>query len=280
VRREDVPAVEARVGASLPDTYRGWAVRFGWDAVPVQHHVQVSELGPWLQDRLGFDPLVAIETLDWLTGSQQRFLEVTAGAVFHDGLGELEAARSSLAWYPTDVWLWLLACAWRRIAQEEAFVGRAAEVGDLLGSRVVVARLVRELMRLAFLIERRYAPYSKWLGSAFSRLEAAASLEAPLRSALDGDEEGLLAGLEDLARRHIGLGLTPSVEPTVRLFHSRPFRVIGADRFADACRERIRDPWLRSLPLVGSVDQIVDSTDVLSYPQRARRLRGLYAPEP
>ncbi len=129
------------------------------------------------------------------------------------------------------------------------------------------------------MIERRYAPYSKWLGSAFRRLEAAATLEAPLRAALDGDEDGLVEALEDVARRHNALGLTRAVEPAARLFHERPFRVIGGDRFADACRERIRDPWLRSLPLVGSVDQAADSTDVLAYPLRARRLRDLYVPD-
>jgi hypothetical protein len=201
---------------------------------------------------------------------------VTAGAVFHDGLGTLESVRSALAWYPSDVWLWLLACGWRRVGQEEAFVGRAAEIGDTLGSRIVIGRLVRELMRLTFLIERRYAPYSKWLGSAFRRLEAAEALAAPLRAAIDGNEDGLVAAVEEVARRHNALGLTDEVEPTVRLFHTRPFRVIGGDRFAEACLARVGDPWLRSLPLVGSVDQAADSTDILSYPRRARRLRSLY----
>ena len=68
----------------------------------------------------------------------------------------------------------MLAAQWTWVAQEEAFVGRAVEVGDELGSRVMAARVVRELMRLCFLLERAYAPYSKWLGSAFARLDARA----------------------------------------------------------------------------------------------------------
>jgi hypothetical protein len=273
---EDVPAVAARIEAALPEHYRGWPVRFGWDDVAIQHHVEVATLGPWLEQRLGLDPLIGIETADWLMLPQQRLLEVTAGAVFHDRVGELEAARRRLAWYPRDVWLWLLACAWRRLEHEEAFVARAAEVGDTLGSRLIAGRQVRELMRLAFLLERRYAPYSKWLGSAFRQLDAASTLEAPLLAALGGGEDGLVAAFEDVARRHNALGLTRELEPTVRRFHGRPFRVIGAERFADACRERIEDPWLCSLPLVGSVDQATDSTEILTHPQRARRLRNLY----
>lgn len=47
--------------------------------------------------------------------------------------------REAVAWYPDQVWRWLLACQWRRLAQEEPFVGRAAEVGDEFGSRVLAA---------------------------------------------------------------------------------------------------------------------------------------------
>src|SRR6266542_3692447 len=106
VSAEDVAAVAARIDSSLPERYRDWPVRFGWDEVPVRHHVEVSTLEAWLAERLGFDPLERIETVDWLTVPQQHLLEATAGAVFHDGLGRLEAARRSLAWYPEDVWLW------------------------------------------------------------------------------------------------------------------------------------------------------------------------------
>ena len=193
---------------------------------------------------------------------------MTSGAVFHDDDGELAAVRAALAWYPDDVWLWLLASQWRRLDQEEPFVGRTAEVGDELGSRVVAARLVRDVMRLAFLLERRYAPYSKWLGSAFARLDAAAALQPALLDVLaardyEAREAALVAAVEELARRHNSLGITAPVDTTVRFFHSRPFRVLGSSRFVEACLDRVRDPWLRSLPLIGGVDQISDSTDAL-----------------
>jgi hypothetical protein len=218
---------------------------------------------------------------DWLTTPQQRLLEVTAGAVFHDGLGELEPLRRSLAWYPEDMWLWLLACQWRRLDQEEAFVGRTAEVGDELGSRILAARLARDLTRLCFLLERRYAPYSKWLGSAFAQLEAAAEVGPPLERAVTAAtfaerEEALVEAFELVAARHHALGITAAVDPTVRLFHNRPFRVLGSGRLVDACLAKLSDGWLRSLPLVGGIDQIADSADVLSDPGVVRRLRALY----
>lgn len=269
--------VAATIEAGLPESFRGWPVRYGWDDVPVSHHVEVAPLAEWLERRLGIDPRGGVAARDWLALPQQLLLEVTAGAVFHDGLGELEAARETLAWYPRDVWLWLLACQWRRIDQEEPFPGRAAEVGDELGSRVLAARLVRDVIRLCFLLERRYAPYAKWLGTAFRRLEAWDELGPPLEATLAATgfaarEEALVAAIEAVARRHNALGVTRTVEPTVRLFHSRPFRVLGSARFVEACLEQVEDEWLQSLPLVGAVDQFVDSTDVLSSPETARRV--------
>ena len=128
--------------------------------------MEVAGLGAWLGGRLGFDPRDEVTLLDWLAIPAQRLAEFTTGAVFHDGPDELTAARAALAWYPHDLWLHLLACQWQRIGQEEAFPGRCAEAGDDLGSRIVTARLARDLTRLVLLMHRRYPPYSKWLGTA------------------------------------------------------------------------------------------------------------------
>ncbi len=86
------------------------------------------------QEQLGFDPRDPISVEDWLAVPWQRLAEFTGGDVFHDGLGELGPARRRLRWYPADVWRYVLACQWTRIAQEESFPGRAGEVGDDLGS--------------------------------------------------------------------------------------------------------------------------------------------------
>jgi hypothetical protein len=142
------------------------------------------------------------------------------------------------------VWLWLLADRWQRLAQEEAFVGRTAEVADDLGSRLIAARQAHRLMELCFLLERRYAPYAKWLGTAFARLDAAAEVGPALTRALAADEhagreQGLCDAYEAVARRFNALGLVDPVDPSTRQYHSRPFRVLRANRFATACRARL-----------------------------------------
>ncbi len=262
----------------LPETFLGYPVRYPRrDGNPPLHQVTFSDLGAFLSTLLGFDPRRGASSGDWLRTPAQALHEVTGGAVFHDGLGELGPVLDTLAWYPDDVWRYVLACQWTRIGQEEAFVGRCGEVGDELGSAVVAARLARDLMRLCLLMARRYPPYSKWLGTAFSRLPAAAALTPQIRAALAATtwqerEAHLCAAYEVVGAFHNGAGLTEWVDPTVRQFYSRPFRVIGGERFAAALFRTIRDPWLAGLPAVGAVDQFADSTDLLSHTGR----RGTY----
>jgi hypothetical protein len=230
----------------------------------------------FFQHVLRFDALGPIDVADWLSVPEQNLLSVTRGAVFHDGLGQLEPVRSRLAYYPRDVWLYLMAAQWRRIGQEEHFMGRCGQVGDELGSRLIASRLVRDLIRLGFLLERRYAPYIKWLGTAFAQLSCAARLRpmllAVLRASTWQDREGHLgAAYELMASLHNDLGITEPLPTTVTPFWDRPFQIIHGDRFAGSIRAAIQDPEVQALPEdLGSVDQFVDSTDALRYLDRLK----------
>ena len=274
-------AVTAMLASRLPESFGGYPVAF-----PVTepggtagHRVQVAGLGAWLTGRLGFDPRREVTLLDWLATPAQRLAEVTAGEVFHDGPGELTRVRARLAWYPRDVWLYLLACQWQRIGQEEAFPGRCVEAGDNLGSVIVAARLARDLMRLCLLMHRRYPPYSKWLGTAFARIPGLADLGGSLGAAISaGDwptrEQHLCRAYEKAASLHNELGLTPPLDTRVRGFYERPYQVIDAARFTAALREAISDPLLRRLPAIGAIDQFTDSTDALGRPGFLRACVG------
>jgi Domain of unknown function (DUF4037) len=260
----------AMLAGALPPAFRGYPVAFPLtrdpDDVP-RHRVEViADLVPWLGT--GFDPRRPAAAPDWLAVPAQRLAELTAGAVFHDEPGELTAARAALAWYPHDVWLYILACQWARIGPEEAFPGRCAEAGDELGSAVVTARLARELMRLCLLMHRRYPPYSKWLGSAFARLPDPAAIGPSLRAAVAADgwaqrERHLARALSAAATLHNELRLTAPLGPRTRPYYDRPFQVIGAGRFEAALRAAIADPELRRRPASGAADQIIDSTDAI-----------------
>ncbi len=263
----------------LPKTFHGYPTHFAptgnehirhMEATdgPVFHRVDVTTLDTWLRCHLGFDPREGTTTRDWLATPTQTLAEITAGAVFHDPAGELTAVRSRLTWYPEPVWRYVLACQWQRISQEEAFVGRCGEVGDELGSAVVAARLVRDLMRLSLLMHRRYPPYGKWLGSAFARLPFAATVIPVLTGVLAATtwrarEDHLAAAYSAVAGLHNRLGLTEPLDPGTRPYHDRPFRVLHAERFGQALVAGIGDAGLRDLPLTGAIDQFADNTDLL-----------------
>jgi hypothetical protein len=237
-------------------------------------------LGDQLRSWIGVDPLEGFTTADWLVTPAQRLLEVTAGDVFADSIGELTRVRELLSWYPHDVWLLVMAGHWRRVAQLEHFLGRTATRGDDLGSRVIAASLVRDLMRLALLQKRRYPPYPKWLGSAYAMLERRESpaLEAVLAASdWRGREDALARACESVAERQNELGVTEPVDSTVRQFWGRPFRVLFADRIVDALRAAITDPTVRAVDhAAGSIDAVSDNVDVLTQPRLWRQLAGLY----
>lgn len=249
---------------------------------PVNHRVTVYTVRGFFHDFLRWDPVAEPSVAEWLSFPQQRLRAATGGAVFYDGLGELEPARFRLRWYPHDVWLYLLASQWQRISQEEPFMGRCAQVGDDLGSRLVAARLVRDLMRLCFLMERQYAPYIKWLGTAFGKLVCAAELAPILAAVLSADswqgrETHLSAAYATVAQMHNALSITDPLLTQTSPFWGRPFRVIHADQFAAAIRAAIHDEKVQALPAhVGGMNQWVDSTDVLDEPERFSGLRAMY----
>jgi hypothetical protein len=290
---ESAHALASSLAAELPTELAGFPTNFGprddprtvtmtaIEAGPVEHLIETRVLRDYLIGRIGVDPLAAFSTADWLATPTQRLLELTAGEVFSDSIGELTRVRELLAWYPHDVWLLVMAGHWRRIAQFEHLHGRTGLLGDDLGSRLLGAALVSDLMRIGLLQCRLYPPYPKWIGTAYAQLDL--EEQGPLRAALTAAdwrsrEEALVGAYEAVARRHNELGVTQPVDPVVRPFWGRPIRVLFADRFVDALRAAITNADVQLIDHeAGSIDAVSDNTDVLTGPDLSRRLAGLWS---
>lgn len=280
---------------NLPYEFHGYPTSFGPQdnngvqilesitSGPVNHRVTIQTIRGFFMDTLHFDMEQPLEPADWLSFSEQQLLSISGGAIYHDEVG-LARACARFAYYPHDVWLYLLAAAWSRIGEEEHLMGRAGMVGDEVGSALIAGRLVRDIMRLCFLMEKTYAPYPKWFGSAFKRLPAAETLWPTLQGALCAEtwqqREGyLVKAYEHLAGRHNALGLTEPLPGQAVTFFGRPFQVIALHGFADALVERIEDPLVRDIaagPLIGSLDLFSDNTALLSNPLWRPRIRRFY----
>ncbi|CAN7378866.1 DUF4037 domain-containing protein [Terrabacter sp. LjRoot27] len=270
-----VPAVDDHLAEQLPESFAGHPTRFAttWDPT-VRHRVQVETARDLAVSRLGVDPTRDLTVDDWLRLTGQAVLEVTGGEVFVDDAGELDGIRRRLQWYPDDVWRHVVATDWARLAQELPFVGRTGERGDDLGSRVVAARLAGTAMHLGHLLERRWPPYAKWLGTSFTRLPRAGAAGEPLHAALAAGswrerEQGLVAALRVLNRVQGEAGL-PTVADPVEPFWDRPYRGVR-EAVVVVLEQGVEDPAVRALPRgVGSAEQWSDNVDVLTRSGRRR----------
>ncbi len=275
------------VDASIPIDSLEYSHEQASPAGLASHRVMVYSLRKFIWQQIAHDIDAPLIAADWLTITSQKLLELTAGAVYYDSSGALTGFRAQLAYYPHDIWLYLLAAGWQRISQEEHLMPRAGYVGDELGSAIIGARLIRDIMWLCFLMERCYAPYAKWFGTAFQQLQSAATLTPILQIAQTATtwqqrEDTLCQAYEYLVLQHNALQITSPLSANVSTFYTRPFRVIQGERFATALIQQIHDPTVQKIAssgLIGSIDQWSDNTDLCSQAQWRRYLRDLYTPD-
>lgn len=260
--------VDAALAASLPDKFAERPTRFTMtsDAI-VPHRIAVTDLKGFIDTVLGVDARRDLTVDEWLSLTGQSVLEVTAGAVFADTVGELSGIRQRLSWYPDDVWRYVVAVDWARLEQELPFVGRTGGRGDDLGSRVLAARLAGIVMHLGFLLERRWPPYSKWVGTVFARLALAGQVTPLLERALCTNdwrerEAALVKSVRHLAQCQRYVGLVDLGDPVSR-FHDRPFHSIRPEAI-EIMTASISAARVRELPGgIGSVEQRSDNVNLL-----------------
>src|SRR5215204_6514047 len=113
----------------LPTDFAGFPTHFGRTeeagmvgmksvtSGPVDHRAETLVLRDYVRFWLGLNPLEGFTTVDWLVTPSQKLLEWTAGEMFYDSIGELTRLRELLAWYPEDVWLFVMAGHWGQIGE-------------------------------------------------------------------------------------------------------------------------------------------------------------------
>ncbi|HEY9289959.1 MAG TPA: DUF4037 domain-containing protein [Microlunatus sp.] len=271
----DVMPLRDRLEAALPSTHRDHPVRwFSLAAGTTTHHIEVDTTKSWLGHHLPTIPFDGPDTAAWLAVPQQHLLQLTAGEVFHDDLGQLTNLRQTFRWYPLDVWRWMIATQWHLIGNAEPLAARAFEAGDERGARVLIGRLCRLIMEMTFLQEQQYRPYDKWFGSGFAALSGSAAIGPLIDTALherpsSRSDGPLQQALLQLGDRHNHLRITASVDPRITDFAVgtndavRPFPVLNTAAYIDATVDAITDPAVRELPRVGTIDQLTHADDTL-----------------
>lgn len=269
----------------LPYSYRGYPTNFiEGDRYrkhipklitegPVNHLFRFWTLPSFFDHYLGFDVRRKPSLKDWLLFPQQALIEVTAGELYHDDLG-IQKVRNEFAYFPDDIWKYLMRVQWGKLVDELQTQARTGEEDDALGSQVVAGRTVHKIMFLCFLMERRYAPYSKWFGSAFRAwLPSGGKLYPLLQKVLKEQDwqrrqKLLMRIYQMVGRMHNQLGITPPLSTKPMDFYGRGYPVIDAWQYVEEIEKTIRNPKLRKMKYpLGSVDQFIDHarTNQLEY---------------
>jgi hypothetical protein len=215
-------AVMAAFRGSFPDRFKGFDVMWAKPGVDIHdtsetilYNVWTSTVGGALRFCGGAEAL-PLREVDWLQVSEQHLFEFTAGVIYRDDTGEFTKAREALAYYPDDVLRFLLMCEWNDVGGDWFPIGRMASKSDRLGLRVQTSKIVQHMMRLAFMVSRRYMPYKKWFGTLFKTLPVAEALEPMLLDLLREQdwrqvEEKLGDAASILLHQQNQLGLGPQI---------------------------------------------------------------------
>ena len=115
----------------------------------------------------------AFEEKLWRLFDENSLAAATNGEVFRDDEGLFTMIRKELmAYFPENVWRSHLAQQLHTFSQSVQYnYARMMSRKDKLAARLCVARGMESAIHIAFLLEKKYAPYYKWLGHAARSLE-------------------------------------------------------------------------------------------------------------
>ena len=285
-----------RFAENLPYEYMGYSVNFTEpdpndcgvqhpqfiDSGKVNPLIFIQTFNEFLIDEIGTADLDNITSLDWLAFSEHRLLSLVSGKLFVDKLN-IRNQTDKINFYPNDVKLYLIASQWQIISSEQAFVKRCGEVGDEIGSQIICARVAERLMRLCFLYKDTYAPYSKWFGTAFNKLDVDGNIKIKIIAALKANdlterENNIVEAQALVADLHNTSELTNKVDYSIESYFGRDIKVIFADKFVDSTVEKLKGTKLENIPLIGTMSQLgglSNFTDEKVYYERVKKIYGV-----
>ena len=189
----------------LPKTYMG-IQRI--ETKQGKNRTGVWEIGEFYRQFLRMDHLPETET-EWFYTEEEMLAEAVNGKVFRDEEGIFTSYRNALMkYYPDKVWL-------KKIAQELALFSQSGQYNylrllqrnDKIGAALSLRLFVEHAMNLAYLLNRRYAPYYKWKAKGmqyFTRLsDLHEMLERLLRLDGEGNEAESKKLIEEIAGRFL-----------------------------------------------------------------------------
>lgn len=230
---------------SLPQEYDG----FHWENPP-ERTCRVVEVGSYIKSVVGFsEPPESPK--DWLRIPESYLFELAPSRLFHDEPGFVSARLRAFSRYPEDVWRQRMgACLSWCWEWGRKHLFRAEARGDHVTAFTYWTRFAEYAMKVGFLVNRRYAPYHKWLWAEFKKLEGIAVEVCPLLRegfARASGRRELVERIEAIYMDELEkLGFPPPAQVTTRRTAYPDNRLY---RFAVDIRRGVEDPEVKNLHL-------------------------------
>lgn len=123
-------------------------------------------IGDFYSSILGYDVVKdGIGNAMWLSVSEDKLATATNGVIFRDDLGIFTQIRDALlAYYPDYIWRIKLAEQLYHFSQNvQSNYARMMARQDYVTANICVAQGLKSAMSIIYLLNRRYAPYYKWM---------------------------------------------------------------------------------------------------------------------
>ena len=194
--------------------------------------------------------------LRWLRLPEDKLAAAVSGEIFEDQLGKFSGIRGALLdYYPEDVRVKRIAAQAARMARSGQYnYARCTRRGETVAASLALAEFMRSALSMLYLLNRRYAPYYKWMFrglEGFRRVPEA----GPLLRELAGLGEQGDAWREPVKNPYLNLAdrRTVLIEEIcaliIRELRAQGLTGGGSDFLEDhtwEIVERIQDPALRS----------------------------------
>ena len=229
-----------RAYAKLPDAFMG--LKRNKDVSFDAGRKGVMRLEDFLLSKIG-NKDGALTLSEWIKIPEQYLLEVTNGKLFRDDLGILSDIRGKLRIFPQDVRLKKLAGALMAAEQAANYnYERLLARGDGAGAQLAIYEYVKNAMHAAFLTEKKYMPFYKWVFRALNDLPRFASLKEDFEKLLTtGNGVGEAVEKRSRIRRING-----AIGEALRQEGLSDYEGLHLDSFAHCVNAKIQDPSLRN----------------------------------
>lgn len=161
--------IYARYGAamqkdyeSLPQSFMGFQGRI--EEEQGKGRVGVLCLEDFYEGLLGRST-VPNTVQEWISLDEHALATATNGKVFADYLGKFSEIRNGLlAYYPREVWIRKIVNSMAKAAQAGQYnYARAMKRGERVAAEIALTEFIREIMQLVYLLNKKYAPFYKWM---------------------------------------------------------------------------------------------------------------------